>query len=554
MLTVDVNAKYLDSLSIDQLANVGCWLATVREISLSSFLLDFNTMTFELEQDKDGSAGRLERDITGLLDQTMLLFLSPEGYGDTMRAVVQGVFQGPVREKINAELSKFLAKIQSDHPCLSHVPSDDDAVDGVVWADVPLIQSLQTFSNEVLGSNGYGLNKLFSCATGGTGSLTITRPHDEVVISGLNSFYELNLFATNSSIPYDLLFDLSLGFCHNSTDESGCNPLKISVTATDLSTPISSIGQLDDDQSGKDFIAQLTLLSAFETRAWDPTTNFLSLSTNDLLDTEGELVRALSPSLASSPTMMVSLNNLSLSFDLLMQLSMNKMRDLNYAQLHTTGCMASTINDLSLQYLDLSVSSCQLVRKDGEVERDLTKLVNGILNQLGSNRRLARVNEHHSEKLSNAPAVCLAGGVLPDANIITNSSSSNAWKWQLSIVCLASLAALFGLALTYVLWGPHAFENEKERNRSMCGRWWHAFSLCLSPRDPFAVGEVGGNRLPDEDRSLLRDTRVPLWVRACVPLTIVGTMVIFLSSNTAPSAVSVMLEIVFGDKVSGSIK
>lgn len=113
MAIVDIDAHFLDHLSVDQLHLLGCWLAVVREVSLSSLSLTYSELSLMLTQHsgEGNDAGRLEREIAGILDDFSLLLLSPAGYGEAVLAVAQGVLQGPVRAKINAFFLDALTKV-----------------------------------------------------------------------------------------------------------------------------------------------------------------------------------------------------------------------------------------------------------------------------------------------------------------------------------------------------------------------------------------------------------------------------------------------------------
>ena len=166
-LVLAVNSFVLKSYYLDQLSTRNCWLSAIEQLSIANLQLHTTITTLQTVQ-VVGSAGPLEADVVALLNNAVLLLISPEGFGQLTTDLINGLMQGPVRTGFNERAASQLAAAKKDMPCLSHYPYNDHP-EYIVWANSSLVKTLDFVVNDLLGYQ--GVNKLMSCATNGTGQL-----------------------------------------------------------------------------------------------------------------------------------------------------------------------------------------------------------------------------------------------------------------------------------------------------------------------------------------------------------------------------------------------
>ena len=499
---VAVNQRVLDSFYLDQMSQLGCWLSTLSEVSIPNLSLSFDSLSISLTQVAGQSAGLLEQSIVELLDNILALLVSPTGFGPLTEELVAGVIQGPVREGLTDRVSTALAKAKGEHVCLTHYPYDDDK-DFVSWSDSRLITALDTIVNDLLGVQ--GINKVFSCASGdGSGSFAYYGERLEVIVSGLNSFYELVLLSPVTANPYDLWTSIGLGYCtvQGSDDKALCNPFKLTITS----------------------------LSSLASAALDA-----SLSTVDTASIGGMLWE-----ISRHIELSAVLENLSLSLDLFAKVDKDAMRDLTVGQMGVTGCKASTFDSISVQELHVNVSHADIVYSDGTMDHDATRFVNRFLGFLTRQSSIDSRNADLATRLANAGPICQAGGVTPastDDDIGNNGGTggSDAWKWEMFILIIACLGSLAALLLAYQIWG--------DKHKSPLSLCTAAFTLVpeRQPGDTRTLWERC-----DFDSALVFHPEIPFWVRYGIPAALIVTMSLFLQSNLLPDSVNVVLTIYLG--------
>eukprot|EP01038_Epipyxis_sp_PR26KG_P004475 gene4475-6326_t len=487
-LLVAVDEHLLHNLYIDQLTDVSCWLYGLVDLSIPSLktVLSINQVSIT---EIGGDAGPLNSGITDIIDSFLQLLTSSTGYGDLLVDVIGGILQGPVRSSLNDKIRSSLAAAKDDHPCLSHYPYPSDKHDYVAWTNSTLVTSISHLVNDKLGYE--GVNKIVNCATDGTGEVTITANKQIIEIKGLNSFYDLKIvkpFEDNTK-PYALQNAVGLGYC----ESDRCTPFEIAVTT----------------ENSMDKLQQLFLPTP------SINVNFLS-------------------------------HNLHINLDLLMQVDLNAIKNLQYKQIGVKGCMGSTFSAFDIETLALSLTDAELVTKSGS-NKNITKEVKSLFKFLSSSRVLSRINDNFAMKLSQASDVCENGGVQPDSNddiIPVSDSGSNSnkdWEWELAVLVGCSVASLCGLLWAYQHWGKDS--------RLSCLR--NIFQGKL-PQTNLTEAEL----LLIDNRSfwekwncpnaLIFQEKVPLWFRILLPLSILGNIAMFISSNLAADAVSVMVKLTIG--------
>jgi hypothetical protein len=139
-LDIALNSSLLDSYYLDQLSTPPCWLSALQSVSISDLTLLTNITTLKAVQ-VVGDAGVLEKDIVGLLDNALLLLISPRGFGDLTSGLIEGLLQGPVRASFNRIANETISMFKKTTPCLPHYPYND-AHDFITWSNSTLITAL----------------------------------------------------------------------------------------------------------------------------------------------------------------------------------------------------------------------------------------------------------------------------------------------------------------------------------------------------------------------------------------------------------------------------
>jgi len=499
-LVLAVNAFVLKSYYLDQLSTRSCWLSAVDQISIANLQLHTTINTLESVQ-VAGSAGELEADVIALVNNAVLLLISPEGFGQLTTDLINGLMQGPLRNDFNARAAAQLATAKADAPCLTHYPYNDHP-DYIVWANSSIVNTVDFVVNDLLGYQ--GINKLMTCATNGTGELALNTSRLQLSLGGLNSFYALKIlsplrYGNDDDVkPYELESLISLGFCPFIGSPS-CNPLEV-------------------------------LLS------FNPDT----LSSEDTPSASPSKLTAAFAQAVSAFDLSLSMSNFSLYLNTEMKLDKDGLRDTQYSQLDTLGCVGQSFNAIAIEGVSLSVVDARLSIDDGEMQRNVTTLIDKVLSAITRSDKIEERNNQIAYDLSVAEETCASGGVAPNVVVTDEDSSKKTmdWQWELFILvvgCLSSLIMLlaaynyFGKAGKNVCTPDFVFQKSEEESADMT----------LPTRLYYRW---------DCKNSLLFHLNVPLWLRVVIPLCILGNIAMFLNSNIVPDAVSVMVKLVIGTK------
>lgn len=151
-MVLAVNAFVLKSYYLDQLSTKSCWLSAIDEINIANMQLHTSITTLSAVQ-VVGDAGALEHDILSLINNAVLLFVSPSAFGTLTTDVINGMMQGPVRARFNTVAAATLQDAKANTPCLTHYPYNDKP-DWIVWANSTLIKTADFIVNDVLGYKG----------------------------------------------------------------------------------------------------------------------------------------------------------------------------------------------------------------------------------------------------------------------------------------------------------------------------------------------------------------------------------------------------------------
>jgi len=149
----------------------------------------------------------------------------------------------------------------------------------------------------------------------------------------------------------------------------------------------------------------------------------------------------------------LTMENLLMYLDLLMELDLNAFKNLQFQDIHTSGCALSTMDALSLSHIDVSLSGVEMYLLDGEKSINLTALVKHILSGLNDGTLVKKINEKLSEKLVSSTDSC-QGNVVPDGDTDDGSSAqTSAWRWELAVLISGCVVALFVLIWIYFKYG-----------------------------------------------------------------------------------------------------
>jgi hypothetical protein len=219
------------------------------------------------------------------------------------------------------------------------------------------------------------------------------------------------------------------------------------------------------------------------------------------------------------------------------------------------------------------------------VNRNITKGVNALMSFLTQPQHLEVHNENMANKLSSATATCANKGVKPQVDVHDNGDVSVhnkelfmgdlSWQWELVLLCVGSTACLMGLILVYSYWGSSRSYASKQMQKSFTNnaaersKW--RFLRCLdygaalldyesysdADSDSFSRTSKATDDSVRSSRwhqwqcqdTLLFHRRIPPLIRYAVPFVILGNTFLFIQSNMAEDAVSVMVSVTTGTTV-----
>lgn len=489
---VAVQQNKLEELFLDQLLSSprSCLLSIVDVLNVTSLVLDVDVNQLTVTQ-VAGSSGPLEKDILALVNNTVALVTT--GFGSTITGALAGLAQGPIRTSINAALSALRA---TPLPCRAHEPNQFAPADDLIrWPESSILASIDKVANEVLGSA--GINKVLRCATNGTGSVNFPLPGGKIHlgIENLDSFYDFRVLVPDSS-PFLLKNVLGLGVCSGApgTGESVCRPLGLTLSAAATTITTRSPPKLS-------------------------TSHFSSGS--------------------------LQLSNLHVNLDALAQVSRNALNNLQVGMLGTKGCMASTVEALQLSRLNVSATNATLRILPSVKTIDLNRAVDFALHALSSPRALAEINQNMANKLGQSDAVCANGGVAPDSGGQADQSSSAehsgglSWEWVTAIVVASSS---LGLGIAVYLF--------RHRRLAVSKQFWKTdHDYAVAPvSDHNSLSNEGALLKTSGKNALVHHPLLSAPLRIIVPVLIVANICIFIYSNVAADAVTVMTTYQIGDQ------
>jgi len=316
--------------------------------------------------------------------------------------------------------------------------------------------------NDLLGPS--GINKVMTCATNNTGALALNTTRLSVALGGLNSFYALKVLSpvlnrvggvsggsvynmvgsvvdsmvdsvvgsSDDTLPYELESLIGLGYCPYAGSPD-CNPLEL-IVAFNPKGVSSTSGISDSGSSGS---------------ASDSGSTSVSPYTNNKLT--NAFVQAV-----SAFNFAVSLSNLSVYINTELKLDKDMLRDTQYNQLSTTGCVGQSFDAIVVEQASITISDAELIVNDGSANRNITRIVTKVLSALTRADKLDQRNSDIAYKLSVAEETCANDGVAPHVTPTDDGGSGSDnlnWQWELFILVVGCLTALILLMAAYSYWG-----------------------------------------------------------------------------------------------------
>ena len=517
-LVVAMEKSVLGDLYVDQAVDIGCIMSSLEDFRISSLVLDVELENLSLRQVRGGSAGVLEKDTADLLNNAVAVLV--DGYPDFLSALVKGIFQGPLKDGVNAGLAVAVQDWKTNHECTAHVDhhANTTSPELVVWGENSVIIALDKVLNDVLGPS--GINKFLSCATNGTGAALIHIPPTSSILAdwtigleGLTSFYEFALLYPVENEPYDLGNMMGLGYCANPNDAIDYNPIDDPFNHGTSCSPF-----------------------ALTVSGYEPDGRYVAIA--------------------------ITLENLHLYLDLLLELNLKALADLKLSQLSVDGCLLSTFSDMGIFDLLISTSDVEFYFLEGDAQVNMTDLTKSILNKLSSPETLQSINDQISEALYVASLKC-AGDYHPDdaggGSSSSNDTGLSNWKWELGLVLSCCVVSVCVLLAIYNHYGTMSIQKERELGKesfdydgeiesnttSMYGGGVCFSNECITEKLALLCGWTEGDFHYD---ALFGQEKIPAYVRILMPLAILGNIALFLNANLAVGA-SVMAEVDFGDAV-----
>jgi hypothetical protein len=523
----------LNNLYSDQILHLPCLMSALDEFFLNSLVLEMTVDNLSITQISGGDATALEEDTAEFINNLFDLLL--DGYPLMVTDMIAGVFQGPVKDRLNKKLGEVVSSYKSSHVCVNHGNYTD--VNWIEWVDSNLIEKANILLNDILGAN--GVNEFIDCVTDGTGLVSFFFPPTspifadwKLTLGGLDTFSDFALVYPLTGEPYDLGNTLLLG----------------------------------DSSSSPNFNNFTVGLEGYES--------------------SGQFSRVL-----------LEFQNLKLYLDLLLGLDLHSLKNLRYEELHSDGCFLSTIDKLSFQALSVTARSVNFFFLNGTSDLDISSLVAKVFSLLSDPNVLMSIDAHIQDRLDRANTLCV-NGYLPTNtdDDLTQSSSAYLLSWKLKLVVFILFALLSGYSLSKLLHSfgivhensdkEHLLSSHQEKNITatnlfydspsvqsvilFSNAWWTLHIKKIfdikdedggrnhPPRHSQTTSTDEQNEIEDSsmadqfvyDALIASDALSPL-IRLSIPLVIVGLSVAFIFSLLNPAAY-VMMEIKAGDIILGN--
>ncbi len=243
-----------------------------------------------------------------------------------------------------------------------------------------------------------------------------------------------------------------------------------------------------------------------------------------------------------------------------------------YPQVGVSGCLGSTMTDVAVESLEITVGSGEVIFDDGASAKDMTSQLDMLLPVISADVP-PLINNALAASLAQSNETCAHNGIAPVSNDdIASAELDPAWEWELGnivfgailvLVCFMNLHHYFH---SLVKKGDEMLEENEEsymqlrdgmgldcaRTANVSDRTLRSDASSVSHGDSLGAASTLVDlkrqllRGAEPDRSVLNNPLIPWWLRYGMVLAIVATMYIFLSSNLDEEAVTVRANVRVG--------
>lgn len=245
---------------------------------------------------------------------------------------------------------------------------------------------------------------------------------------------------------------------------------------------------------------------------------------------------------------------LQLLIDLLLKVDKNALKNLDIAQLHTTGCVMSTFDSALVTAADLKLGGAEFFFHDADNYVNLTDAATYILNLIeGSGSLQSKMNEELAHRMSISGDQC-SGDYVPqsDDEVAPVGEDSAPWTWQLGLLLVGCVVAVVVLMWIYYKYGTKglggqclhtgvAGEEDQELQKGQAQGQWSVAMVGAAVAAKFGYSNFDYN-------ALVADVKIPWWVRLMFPIAVLFNISLFITANIQVGT-SVMVEIDLGNKV-----
>ncbi len=233
----------------------------------------------------------------------------------------------------------------------------------------------------------------------------------------------------------------------------------------------------------------------------------------------------------TSDSLNISFALIALTLDLLsdVELDKNKLYDLQVSQLHTYGCLGSTLDGFTVIYAIADVENANLTIYSDNIAKciDATTKMDTLFDKITSPTRIASKNDEIAAKIDESSTVCSNNGVVPSNNDGINPSSSEVEGW---VYILIGFIVILMVVISYYIY------NRKDKLTFTCCRVLHR--LCSGEESL-----INFFKSFKWTESLAFDKKIPVIIRLASVALIFYNISLFVQSNASSDAVVVQLYI-----------
>ena len=405
------------------------------------------------------------------------------GFEELITATLAGVAQGPIRASINKALEVFVVAKASSSAAANCPAHTTNPTSESSYVSWPESKALAAMDELINeGVGAGGVNNLMQCLTDGSGQFTVPLAHGIGVSVG-------NL---------DSFYDLSLLVPRMD------NPFALSSRI--------GVGSCSGSDGGGDNCTPLTVS--------------VSLSRAAQLLVSADDADALS----------LSLSNVHVGLEMQAKVNSNTLGALTWGQLGTKGCLASAVELLQLEDVNATLTAATLTSGGGGQAKtmDTTRAIQALLTKMTSDSTLKSMNENIASTLGKSQQVCANGGSVPNDSGSATSGNDSKSGASLGWI-LGAVGGSLGLALCLFILRRYRYKSRGEQG---------AINNDYKPLFPEPATSAQSEG--EDGLALCRNPQLSLYIRGGIPILLLLNTALFIWSNTAPDAVTVMARVRIG--------